>query len=82
MGWFTAWECSLGGKGTSLVGKDKQGAGTGKTCSREGGQDPWANFCGDSYFRRVRVEPGLLWTPGLFQVRPSLLPPSFVENLP
>lgn len=47
----------LEGKETDVVGKDKQGMGTEKIYSQEGGQDPWTNFCGDSYFERVRVDP-------------------------
>lgn len=63
----------LGGKETD-VGKDKKGMGTGEASSWEDGQDPWANFCGDSYFERVKVES--VWQdsssvepkcPGLFQ---------------
>lgn len=79
----------LEGKETR-VGKDKWGMETGKTCSQEGGQDPWANFCGDSYFERSRLNLCLarfllLWTPGcpgLFKVKAPLLLPTFMENLP
>lgn len=47
----------LEGKGTDVVGRDKRGMGTGKIYPQEGGQDSWANFCRDSCFERVRVEP-------------------------
>lgn len=71
------------------VGKDKQGMGTGETSSWEGGQDLRANFCADSYFERVKVEPLSRRIPPPLNPRVPwpfpralLLLPTFAENLP
>lgn len=40
-----------------------------KTCSWKGGLDPEANFCGDSYFERVKVETVSYKIPPLLNLR-------------